>query len=140
MITVPRRVFVTTCRVRGYDVNACWPCVVEERGELLMVDETHAQYPRLKAAAAPVPITAAGPGTELKKLLARVGIAASPSCSCAARAREMNARGCDWCEANLDTLVGWLREEATKRKLPFVDMAGRLLVKRAIRNARRAAS
>jgi hypothetical protein len=49
----------------------------------------------------------------------------------------MNARGCDWCEANLDTIVGWLREEAEARGLPFLDMAGRLLVQRAIQNARR---
>ena len=82
----------------------------------------------------------AGVGHELKKLLAIAGITATPNCSCNARAREMDARGPDWCEANIDTIVGWLREEATKRKLPFVDMAGRLLVKRAIRNARKAAS
>jgi hypothetical protein len=81
-----------------------------------------------------------GPGAELKTLLATVGITASPTCSCNARAAEMNARGVDWCEANIDTIVGWLREEATKRRLPFLDAAGRLLVKRAIRNARKAAS
>lgn len=86
------------------------------------------------------PAPAAGPGTELKKLLKLVGITATPNCSCNKRARLMDENGCDWCEENLDTIVGWLREEATKRKLPFVDMAGRLLVKRAIRNARRAAS
>jgi hypothetical protein len=51
----------------------------------------------------------------------------------------MDARGVAWCERNIDTIVGWLREEATKRKLPFVDIAGRLLVKRAIRNARKTA-
>jgi hypothetical protein len=81
-----------------------------------------------------------GPGTELKKLLSHVGIAATTNCSCNARAREMDIRGADWCEANIDTIVGWLREEATKRGLPFLDAAGRLLVSRAIRNARKAAS
>jgi hypothetical protein len=81
-----------------------------------------------------------GPGTELKKLLATIGITASPACSCNARAAEMDRKGCDWCEENIDTIVGWLREEATKRRLPFLDAAGRLLVKRAIRNARKAAS
>ncbi len=79
-----------------------------------------------------------GPGTELKKLLAGVGITATPNCSCNARARTMDANGCEWCEAHLDEIVGWLREEATKRGLPFVDMAGRVLVKRAISNARKA--
>ena len=42
-----------------------------------------------------------------------------------------------WCAENLDTIVGWLREQATERGLPFIDAAGRMLVKRAIRNAAR---
>jgi hypothetical protein len=83
-----------------------------------------------------------GPGTELQKLLARwpFRIVASKSCSCNAKARTMDANGCDWCDANIDTIVGWLREEAGKRRLPFLDVAGRLLVKRAIRNARKDAA
>ena len=81
-----------------------------------------------------------GPGTELKKLLARVGITASPDCSCNARAAEMDRQGVEWCEGNIDTIVGWLREQAAARGLPFVDLAGRLLVRRAIQNARKAAA
>lgn len=80
-----------------------------------------------------------GPGTELKRLLAKVGIKAQPNCSCNRRARIMDEHGIEWCERNMDEIVGWLREEATKRKLPFMDAAGRMLVKRAIRNAKRAA-
>jgi hypothetical protein len=79
-------------------------------------------------------------GAELKKLLATIGITAKPTCSCNARARAMDANGCEWCESNMDTIVGWLREEAAKRGLPFLDAAGRLLVRRAIKNARKAAS
>lgn len=86
------------------------------------------------------PLSGCLAGTALKALLATIGITADNNCSCNARAREMDARGCDWCEANVDIIVGWLREEATKRSLPFLDAAGRLLVRRAIRNARRAAS
>lgn len=52
----------------------------------------------------------------------------------------MNIRGCDWCEANIDTIVLWLREEAASRGLPFLDAAGKMLVRRAIRNARTEAS
>ena len=84
-----------------------------------------------------------GPGTELKKLLARVGIVAADSCPCNARAAEMDRREQEtpgWCEANLDTIVGWLREQAEARGLPFLDVAGRLLVRRAISNARKAAA
>ena len=78
-----------------------------------------------------------GPGTELKKLLSRVGITATPDCSCNARAAEMDSQGVDWCEQNVDAIVGWLREQAEARGLPFLDIAGRMLVRRAIRNARR---
>lgn len=87
----------------------------------------------------PPPVPTHGVGTELKKLLAGwpFYITASLDCSCNARARLMDERGIEWCEANIDEIVGWLREEATKRGLPFVDMAGRMLVKRAIKNARR---
>lgn len=87
------------------------------------------------------PSNSSGPGTELKAILRDwLGIQASPNCSCNARARAMDEKGSDWCEANVGEIVGWLREEATKRGLPFVDMAGRLLIKRAIRNARRTAT
>lgn len=79
-----------------------------------------------------------GPGTFLSKMLEKVGIKSSPTCSCKARARSMNENGNDWCEQNIDMIVGWLREEAEKRKLPFVDIAGTLLVKRAISLSRAA--
>jgi hypothetical protein len=78
-----------------------------------------------------------GPGTELKKLLSKIGITPKAGCKCLARAIEMDIRGCDWCDANVPTIVGWLREEATNRRLPFIDAAGTVLVNRAISNARR---
>ena len=98
------------------------------------------RYPQLAAKYGKKPPTTAGPGTELTKLLARVGITAKPGCSCKQHASQMDAWGPDGCEANLEKIVGWLRHEAQKRRLPWVDSAGRLLIKRAIRNARRAAA
>lgn len=80
-----------------------------------------------------------GPGTELKKLLSRVGITASPDCSCNAKARLMDERGIEWCEANIDEIVVWLRESAGERGLPFLEIAAKVLVRRAIHNARKAA-
>lgn len=108
------------------------PCV--ERYE---DGENVAERPCL-GADAPPPSHGCLAGTALKAILASVGIVATPDCSCNKRAAEMDRNGCDWCETNIDLIVGWLREEAEKRKLPFVDFAGRLLVKRAISNARRA--
>jgi hypothetical protein len=52
----------------------------------------------------------------------------------------MDAKGCDWCESpeGMAEIMGFLREAAEERGLPFVDMAARLLVRRAIANARKA--
>jgi hypothetical protein len=80
-----------------------------------------------------------GPGTELKKLLAGwpFRLVAGADCKCTQRATYMDAQGCDWVEANLDECVGYLRESAADRGLPFLDAAGRVLVRRAIANARK---
>ena len=141
MISGTRTQLASRCRQRGYTLDEVRACIVSEDGDKITVDETHPAYPREpKPGFTPKPVepqATHGPGTELKKLLALVGITATPTCSCNARARTMDANGCDWCEANIDQIVGWLREEAGKRGLPFVDMAGRVLVRRAIRNARK---
>lgn len=79
-----------------------------------------------------------GPGKMLSRQLSKIGINATPGCSCQARAKDMDARGNDWCEQNIDIIVGWLREEAEKRRLPFIDMAAKLLVRRAIKLSRAA--
>ena len=76
----------------------------------------------------------------MKALLAKVGITSSPDCKCNSRAiymDKMEAEQPGWAEANIDEIVGWLRESAADRGLPFLDAAGRMLVRRAIANARR---
>lgn len=47
----------------------------------------------------------------------------------------MDANGPAWCKANADTIVGWLREEAERRGMPFSETAARLLLWLAIRRA-----
>jgi hypothetical protein len=80
-----------------------------------------------------------GPGTELSKLLKRFGIEPTPTCQCSAMSQKMDQWGCDECERpeRIDEVVAVMRAEATARGLPFLDVAGRLLVRRAISNARR---
>jgi len=85
-----------------------------------------------------LPSPPAGPGTELHALFGRFGLTASGDCKCNSRAALMDANGCDWCEANINEIVGWLRESAEERGLPYLDVAGRMLVRRAIANARKA--
>ena len=98
--------------------------------------EKAAIYERIQQVEKPAP---PGPGTELSKLLKRFGIEPTPTCSCRAKAAEMDAWGCDECSKpeRIEEVVAVMREEAKARGLPFVDMAGRVLVRRAISNARR---
>jgi hypothetical protein len=93
----------------------------------------------------PVPVeppatATTGPGTELKKLLRLVGITATPTCPCNARAAQMDIWGADECQQRLDEIVGWLREEAGRRHLPFSATAARQVVLLAIRRARKTAA
>ena len=78
-----------------------------------------------------------GPGTQLSRMIKSLGIHMSDSCSCRRHAINMNETGNDWCAANVDTVVGWLREESQRRGLPFVDMVGNVMVNRAITQSRK---
>src|SRR4051812_47283783 len=53
-----------------------------------------------------------GPGTELKRILSKLGINPGPNCSCNARAAQMDTWGIDGCEQpeNFATITEWLRE------------------------------
>lgn len=81
-----------------------------------------------------------GPGTQLKRLLGWLKIVPTRGCRCNQWAALMDLRGCDWCEANVKTIIGWMRKEAVKRYLPFADVVGHRVVKIAIFLARRAES
>jgi hypothetical protein len=78
-----------------------------------------------------------GPGTVLAGMIKTLGIHMSDSCSCRRHALAMNEKGNEWCSQNMDTVVGWLREEASRRGLPFVDMVGRVMVNRAIKKSKK---
>ena len=85
-------------------------------------------------------LSGAGPGTQLRRLLRGIGITSTPNCSCNKRSKIMDEQGCDWCEENIDTISGWLAEESKKRKLPYMHAAGKLLIRLAIRRARKMGS
>ena len=70
----------------------------------------------------------------------RLGIEPTPTCKCRAKAAQMDAWGPDECSTpeRIEEVVAVMREEAKARGLPFLDAAGRVLVKRAISNARKA--
>ena len=129
--------------------DAAAACVIRPVNQFLLLDVHHPAFPRqaLQHRARPdrpratlTPKTL-GPGGHLKRLLARFGIKATEGgCKCTSRAALMDRNGCEWVEANIDTVVAWLREEAHKRGLPFIDAAGKMLVREALRRARKDAA
>ena len=80
-----------------------------------------------------------GPGTELHGMLSRLGMKFSKDCKCNAHIREMNKQGIEWCEENVETIVGWLRDEAARRKIPFVDLIARKFIRMATKRAKKKA-
>jgi hypothetical protein len=78
-----------------------------------------------------------GPGSILSKMLSKVGVKSSPTCSCKQRAITMNKNGIEWCENNMATILGWLKEESAKRNLPFVEIVAKMLVYRAVNKSKK---
>ena len=73
-----------------------------------------------------------GPGTILTGMISTLGIKSTSTCSCRRHALEMNDKGPEWCEKNMDVILSWLREESNKRSLPYVETVARMMVNRAI--------
>lgn len=78
-----------------------------------------------------------GPGTILSNMLSIIGIKSSPTCSCKRHALEMNSRGVDWCENNVETICEWLKAESVNRNIPYVDGIAKIIVVRAIKKAKK---
>lgn len=103
-------------------------CIIEEPKKIIRNKEKTTQN-----------LIVGGPGTELKKLLFRIGIEATSGCKCSDRSKHMDymeQKEPGWCEKNIDEIVSWMGEEARKRNLPFIKTVAKMLVKLAIRKAK----
>jgi len=69
-------------------------------------------------------------------MLRRYGITSTAGCNCDQRALLMDVQGPEWCLQNIDTIIGWMKEEAEKRGMVFVECAAKFVVLMAIRNAK----
>lgn len=76
-----------------------------------------------------------GPGTELKKLLSRIGIHADGSCACNSMAQRMDMHGGDWCIREIDAIADHLCREAKNRGGFLPRFAARKLVRVAVKRA-----
>jgi len=128
------------CKERGFALDEVMPCVLAQSGDEWTIDVDHPAYPREPKPGFIPPQASYGPGGELSKLLKRFGIEPGPTCQCRSKAAQMDAWGCDECSKpeRIEEVVTVMREEAKARGLPFLDVAGRMLVRRAIHNARKA--
>lgn len=159
MIQINKNNFLKVIKYRGYSLDEVSLCIINQDDENFFVDPTHPSFPRSKSMtheqflesiknklnntqASNIQqenqVIEDGAGTELKKLLKMIGITSTPNCSCNAKAKLMNQNGIQWCKDNIDTIVGWLKEEATKRNLPFFTYGAKKLVKLAISRAENA--
>lgn len=77
------------------------------------------------------------PGQELKRLIARLGFKGSAGCKCSSHTKQMDENGADWCEENIELIVGWLRDSAKKQGIPFVSFVARKIVKMAVKRSRK---
>jgi len=134
-ITTHKKYLWYRCAERGYSIDEVMPCVISQDGDNWTIDTDHASYPKTNKIN--TNDKDAGVGTELKNLLKTIGITSSPTCACNARARIMNENGIQWCENNKDTILAWLKEEASKRNLPFSSYLATGLVNLAIKKAKK---
>jgi hypothetical protein len=67
-----------------------------------------------KSGEAVQPAPAEGPGTELKAIIASLGVEPSPTCDCNGRAVQMNIMGDDEVEKQEEIVAGWLSEGAER--------------------------
>jgi len=111
-------------------IEACLRCPYADK-------PNRVEQPRNGKPIATEQISTGGPGTELKKLLGKMGINPKGPCECEQQAIMMDQRGPDWCEKNIEKIVDVMKKEARRRRLPFVPAGARLLIRRAIRNSRR---
>jgi hypothetical protein len=78
-----------------------------------------------------------GPGTILSQTIKSIGITMTPNCKCMYHAIMMNKNGVDWCQQNLETILGWIKEECENRKIPFVKPIVSIIVNQAINKSRK---
>lgn len=76
-----------------------------------------------------------GPGTNLKRYLSWFATETT-SCACKDRVNIMNTWGPDICTQNVDIILDWLEQSAAERKIPFVRFIAKILVLKAIAEAR----
>lgn len=122
-----------------YDIIGDWTQAQAERALMSQLGSTKEEVEASLQALFPRTLeqNPNGPGTILTGMISTLGIKSTSNCSCRRHALQMNDNGPDWCEQNMDTILGWLKEESAKRNLPYIEMVAKAMVQRAISKSRR---
>lgn len=122
-----------------YDIIGDWTQAQAERALMSQLGKTKEEIEASLQALFPRTLeqNPNGPGTILTGMISTLGIKSTSNCSCRRHALQMNDNGPDWCEQNMDTILGWLKEESAKRNLPYIEMVAKAMVQRAISKSRR---
>lgn len=118
----------------GKDWRAVWQGVLLKRTGRVVLFSDHKREKKSKRKGCLA-------GTALKEILSGPPFffEVTPGCRCEDRARIMDSWGCESCKDRIDTISSWLREEASKRGMPYFDAVGKILIRRAIVLAKRRA-
>ena len=84
---------------------------------------------------AETPTIEEGPGTELKKLLSWF-YSPTKKCNCSTRIQKMNKWGPNECEKRIETIMRWMKHSARINNVPYFELAVKLVIRKAIKNAR----
>lgn len=126
--------------LREFTNNTKWFATFHDKNQFgLTVLSCNQEDPKLDVKELPWP-PGWGVGTELKKLLKRIGIVATKNCKCNSRAEIMDRNGISWCELNKHKIMEWLEEESRNRNLPFVKSAVSLIISLSIKRAKKVKS
>jgi len=140
IIETHKNYFLARCAERNYSLEEVSECIVSKNEDMWTIDTDHPKYPKYKKNVEDIVKNMQnGAGTELKKILAYMGIKSSENCSCNAKAKIMNHMGTEWCKDNIDIIITWLKEEADKRHLPFSSLVAKKIIQIAISRAEKEA-
>jgi hypothetical protein len=112
-------------------------CPDENKAELKKAGAYVESHP-LKPTKAAELLAQPGPGTELHKILARLGFKIQEDCPCLRRIAKMNEWGPEGCKKHIETIVNWLGCEAVQRRKHwlFWRWVTRLVVRYAVKKSK----
>lgn len=103
-----------SCDTEELSVMATPPIALGDSSPKVMAPVSARRSREIRDAARKAARPTDGPGTELRALLAELGLPNSKGCQCKSRQSKMNEWGLEGCRANRAEIEGWLRGEAKK--------------------------